>query len=581
MVDWRYFGLGAVSLLALFAQFEASTALIPLTIGLTLLVVLAATVIGVEIQCRFSSQPTLIGALVLGSGTGGLLSFLGCFLGVGVWPALLLVFVFGVYLFPNIYTLGRPKISSVSWIIILIMSSYGLTDLIMPPRDTDELYYHLPLAKSLWKNGVLIGGELRPNGSRPMLLHAWYALLWGVGKHIAIGVFHLIMSVCVGLWVAVEADKRSLGGGSIALLLLFGSYSWLHAVGIIGSDIPVAAALVAAWSSTSPIVLGLYLGLALSWKYTAIFLVLAVIMLRSKGLKSIAKIGVCISVLILLGFLPNWIMGYHPLFPFTGWALDMPFQNLSRYGMGQGWKDYLMLPVNAVLFGDPNGFKFLGRLNLLWVMVFPSLLYTRRYPKLSICVVMGCIGWSIGPQLLRHFLLVMPFGAVLIGAVWAQNKYLKWGAILIFTVGLSSNWYPLLEDEIERREERYKGPCVDAAQQASKTLPQSAHFALFYCWSGYELEQEYVLSSVEDHIPVRHWILKHKERAVDALREEGIDFVIIGPDPFRNKPYDGLTAEEWEKFYKRPYEILDDLLTKEGVLVMQVGSARIIRLRKK
>ena len=103
------------------------------------------------------------------------------------------------------------------------------------------------------------------------------------------------------------------------MLLLFGSYTWILGIGQIGSDIPAAAALFVAAFTPSVMVCLLLLGFALSWKYTSIGLVLAVIVLRVRTRRHILQMGLWIAGLLSLGVLPNILKGYHPLFPYLGW----------------------------------------------------------------------------------------------------------------------------------------------------------------------------------------------------------------------------------------------------------------------
>ena len=88
--------------------------------------------------------------------------------------------------------------------------------------------------------------------------------------------------------------------------------------------------------------------------------------------------------------------------------------------------------------------------------------------------------------------------------------------------------------------------------------------ALLFAWSGLVLDRDYVLGSVEDHTPIRHWILSNKERSVERLKDNGVEFLVVGPHKFIRKSYSFLSDEQFTTQFQEPIHLLDTLLLKEA-----------------
>ncbi|MGC6510766.1 MAG: hypothetical protein ACON4U_20270 [Myxococcota bacterium] len=524
----------------------------------------------------------LLAEVILGMVITGCLALFCGLVGLGLWPVVFFVLIFGLWKLHLVHLGTLPRLTVTNGLAILIFTIVCLLDVLKVPQGADELYYHLPLAKHYWQEGSLIGGELRPNGSRPQLLHLIYALVWSVGEHRSVGCFQLLLGTLLTVEVSREANKHQKGSGLIAVVLLIGSYSWLLANGQVGSDIPVATALWSAYLLRhSPIAIVL-LGTALSWKYTAVGLVLTIGAITFRPQSDYLKAVITAALICFMGILFNLTEGHHPFFPYLGWSTEMPFQILDRYGMGRLPQDFLSLPVRMVLNAQADGLQFLGQLNMLWLGLLPCVLAGRRHFCLAVVVGLGFVFWAMGPHLLRHFVLVMPFGAVLMALVLGTWSRLRWLVLAVGILSLPDNWSVLLSDTGPHGTRSVKDPCRSALLQSNDALPEDSTVALMYCWSGYLLEHSYVLSSIEDHIPTRQWLIKHGVDSVKQLRSEAnVDFVVVGPSPFGRKPYDGVTKEDWSAFYLKPEAELEEALIQDGVLIFQSGQSRVYRIREK
>ena len=80
----------------------------------------------------------------------------------------------------------------------------------------------------------------------------------------------------------------------------------------------------------------------------------------------------------------------------------------------------------------------------------------------------------------------------------------------------------------------------------------------------------YVLASVEDHTPVRHWSLKYKDDAIRRLKDEGVRYVAFGPHTFYPSAYPFLSQTELQRDWVDPMTQLENQLLQHG--------RRIVRL---
>ena len=117
-----------------------------------------------------------------------------------------------------------------------------------------------------------------------------------------------------------------------------------------------------------------------------------------------------------------------------------------------------------------------------------------------------------------------------------------------------------------------------AMRWANDSLPQDAQVALLYTWTGYLLQRDYVLGSVEDHIPVRHWLLTHGEDSLTELQALGVTHLIVGRIGFLHKTYSFLSKEAFEEAFLDPLELLEERLLVDAVLIYEARGVRVYRL---
>ena len=491
--------------------------------------------------------------------------------------------------------IGLPTAAALAAVLLV-----GLIDAAAPPFDTDELYQHLALPRLMLREGGLIGGVLHPDGSRPMALHLPYAALLLFGGESAPRLFHLGTAALLLVGVdRIVSRTASPGAGGIATWALIGSWTFLQVAGLAGTDLPTALATLVAFDAAlagSAWGLGLAAGAALAIKYTAAWPLVGCFLVARLPWRARILAGVGALGIVVPWWARNLSQGLHPLFPFAGWPGSFHFQYLEKYGAGRDLLATLALPWNLFMGADPTSFTFLGRLNPVLLALLPLALWQVRrgglIARAMVVVATGFVGWAAGPQWLRYLLPTLPFLAIAGASAFSQlgsPRLAGMGLLLCFGMGLPANWGTLLPRLADRwlaatgRETReaYLGRKVDgyaAYAWANARLPEDARVALFFSWTGYLLDRDQVLGSVEDHIPTRHWLLSHGERSVQDLRAIGVTHLIAQRIHFLHKVYPFLSEEVFQAEFQDPEELLERLLLHEATLIFQDGRTRVYRL---
>ncbi len=531
-------------------------------------------------------------------------------LGVHAWVGVLLLATLasGWLLRPPV-GLPHPNPAVLAWGSLFLVPA--AICLLTPITDADELYYHLALPARLLDHGALLGGAWMPNGSRPLALHLPWTWLLAVGGPAAPRALHLLLAA--SLLLALRQRATAWWGpraGLAAPLLLLGSTTFLSTLGLAYADIPTALLVLLAFDaglSGRPGLLATAAGGALAIKYTAVLgLAPLWLVLGWRALRRPEARGRALGVLVLAGlaavaivvpwWLRNTIEGLHPLFPFAGWQDAGPFvfQFPEKYGMGHGWLDTLQLPWNMTMHAEHDSMVFLGRVSPAFLALAPASLWAawrdRRARLLVITAATGLLLWSFGTQWLRYLLPVLPIAALAAAAGLARLP--RWAAgavVLCWLLGLPSNLRPVLakardqapvalgletqEAYLER--ELTAWPAVGWINEHS---PSDARVALLYSWHAALLERPWVMGSVEDHVPTRHFLALHGDDALAQLRARGVTHVLTTRVNFLHKSYGFMDRAAFEEQFERPEQQLQDALDREAVLVFEEGRHAVYAL---
>ena len=153
-------------------------------------------------------------------------------------------------------------------------------------------------------------------------------------------------------------------------------------------------------------------------------------------------------------------------------------------------------------------------------------------------------------------------------------------SLLVFGLGASANWNPYVDRYSGLLLERSSAPGDGAVRWINEHTSSTDDVAYFFAWSGSGLDRRYVLGSVEDHTPVRHWLLSRRRNALRDLRKEGIRYVLVGPHRFLRRSYSFLSEDTFEAQFEAPIEILEELLLEESRLVYTDGGYKVYQLVK-
>ncbi len=491
-----------------------------------------------------------------------------------------------------------PKASATAWACALTLTFPALVESLAPPTDTDEVYQHLDLARSIVANGSLPGGWLHPDGSRPLPVHVLHAGFFAAGGEAAPRVAHLLLVLALAWAVHALAEARfGPRRGVLPALALLGSASFLREAGMAYNNHIVALLLLLAAEAVlrgEVLAMGALAGAALAAKYTAApavtGLFLVAMLPRSDDdapLRGRAVRATMAGMLALASLLPWWVRnaaeGLHPLFPYAGWpdadGAALRFAWPEKYGVGRTALDFLRLPLDVFFRADPGSFVFIGRLNLaigvamvgaLAVAVTTGAASRSDTRRLLVVVLVGAAGWAAGPQLLRWLVPLSGVAGLLMGAAapW-RGVWFAWLASLPSNVAPAWQRVPSRIAVVTGREARdafleRELPAWSTLDALRRMATPDAKVAQLFAWHGYYIEQSHILGSVEDHVPTRWWLARHGDEALRALAREGVTHLIVGDLAFFPKAYPFLAPEELRRQFTQPAEHLRTLLLRDA-----------------
>ncbi len=506
-----------------------------------------------------------------------------------------------------------PRLGAIECAFGALFLGPGLIEAIAPPTDTDLLYYHLSLPKLIAESGHLVGGFDHPDGSRPLPIHLITSMLYGLGGEAAPGLWHWLLTAALLLGLREAGEEQGPGRGTLPVLALVGSWSFLRESGLPYNNLPVAlwlmlamdALLGGAWGRMAWMA-----GLALSAKYTAAPVVFALVaigglqVLRRDGLGAMLRKSPLVTLGILLPVLPWWLRnlaeGLHPFFPYAGWPEGMVFMYPEKYGLGRDWAAMALLPLNLLLRADIDSYAFLGRISLLWGGIFVALLWgiLRRQPgkaggddpkaiTLGAVLLVGFLGWASGPHWLRYLL-------PLAGVAGLAASRVRPSPLLSFLwlCSLPANYLPLLASAAEKLPvvtgQQSRDAFLEAQLPAWPALrylrdqqPKNLEVALLFAWQGYYVEQPFLFGSVEDHVPSRFLLNQGGQATLSQLRDRGVQLLLVGERPFLRKEFAFLDESTWRDSFEGPHQLLERLLLLEATLLFHENGYAVWRLAEK
>ena len=455
---------------------------------------------------------------------------------------------------------------------------------LLPQVDTDALYYHLAIPKQMWIQNELVGGQLKPNGSRPLPFHLLLSQLFGMGGRQTC--LHFCSLLSLGAMLSL-GDRIRQPSRWLIVLLSVGSYSFWEQSTVVANNIVVGFLLWLAWCVGQERQaqignLGLLLAGALAIKFTAVGVGFTIWLVARRNWRERMIEAAVGAPLLLIWWFRNLLEGNHFLFPYRGWALEIPFVYLDKYGLGREATAMLMLPWNILMHAKIDSLQFLGQLSPVFLLS-PVLLWhwmRHRDWRGASVILLGFGFWARGPHWIRHlFPMLFVFLAMFAVALPWSSWVIRIAAVVLFSLGMQHNIHPFIEKKIALLEKREKLiPGYRAMHWLNQHSAENEKVALFFAWSGAELDRVFVLGSVEDHTPVRHWFMVHGEDAILELQKQEITYIVVGPHRFLPSAYPFLEKETFEQQFLKPLAEMERLLLRDTRLLVQLDGYDIYQI---
>ena len=291
----------------------------PFLIGLCTLLVLSHQLEGLWLLDSLVTVAVAIGFIASLLGWGWLVRRqlrwdVAWMIGLGVFATLMLPIAmtlgprWGIVLLPvGWFTLWKMRwewtyisLPSGHCVISIIMILWMIWNSQLPIVDTDALYYHNALPKHMWLWNDLLGGELIPNGSRPLIWHLPLTLVYGFGGHPAV--------VLVSSWTALGAwcslveycERHSVHSGWWIWAVVLGSYSLMEQSMVVANNMIVLWWVWLAYrEQQSKWIWGMLLGFAVAGKFTSAVVVGLIGLLGERTWKE--KWGEAFLALLVVG----------------------------------------------------------------------------------------------------------------------------------------------------------------------------------------------------------------------------------------------------------------------------------------
>lgn len=340
-----------------------------------------------------------------------------------------------------------------------------------PPTAKDTLLYHFSVPKQF----IAQGGNGFIEGN--------------IAGYLALGTeMHVVWARLLGGFISERAAEAA-GGAVVWLffpLLLAAVYGWAREEGVSRNWALIAAVLVASvptayhvaasgyvdlalslfvvlathsllqWLRTgntrSAVLLGIFLGAALSIKLTAAFVIMSfvlVVLLWARGNEMRGRPGSGVLALVLAGviaspwYLRTWAETGSPVFPFymsiwpgeaPGWDVERSnlFQAMnSQYGGVQTHpENYLIAPLRISLAAQPEDADLYdGVIGAMFIIGLPIALWAAWKRRLadgvgSLLLIAGVVYlfWLFSSQQLRYLLPILPLLAIAIASAADRLK---------------------------------------------------------------------------------------------------------------------------------------------------------------
>jgi hypothetical protein len=465
---------------------------------------------------------------------------------------------------------------------LIVCLSLGFWLVLTPAVGKDALIYHLAVPKLFLKHHGLyfVPGNIfshYPLGGE-MLYVLGLALR---GEVLAKGI-HFIMALCIllGMWQFMRHHISATLFIPLALLIFYTIPSVFVTSHRAYNDLTVSFYTLLAvyafvnWFARGQnvwlMLCGAFCGLAMSTKYTALFLPflggLGVLwacrhhkLSAQSALRLLLAYLACTFIVGSPFYIKNWMMTGNPFYPFMygifgGKGLEPEQARLydlfvRSLGTGRGFFDYLLLPWNVSVNASMNSPRFDGILGPAFILVLPFAFGMRKIAMAAKIVLIYCLlafmFWATSAQQIRYLIPIFPFLAMMTAYILSYYRSRKglFAALTVFVAGsLAFNGYHVVKDFIaigpvdvvtgqEDRDTFLSRmlPSYAMFQHVNTHLPEDSNVFLIYMKNlGYLCDRPYYSDSMFESYTIQEILARSESHTdiYDALRERGFTHIL-------------------------------------------------------
>jgi hypothetical protein len=579
-----------------------SAALLQHSLDLLCLVVITLVAIGLGrlILCKTSTQFMSVGECVVFSiGLGfGILSYSVFILGAFqfLYPAVVCLLMGVLALLSLLHWIGAGHLShrtpdfkkapslwdKVATVVLVVCLLFGFLLVLTPAVGKDALIYHLAVPKLFLRHHGLYFVPGNIFSHYPLGGEMLYVIGLALRGDVLAKGFHFVMalSILLGMWQFMRHHISEALFIPLALLIFYTVPSVFVTSHRAYNDLTVSLYTFLAvyafvnWfarkQSVWLILCGVFSGLAMATKYTALFLpflgCLGILWAcrhhRWRVPNTVRLLSVYIACALVVGspfYIKNWVMTGNPFYPFMygifgGKGLD-PAQAylydlfVQSLGMGRGLLGYLLLPWNLSVNAAMDSPQFDGVLGPIFLLTLPFLMGMRKMAIGAKIAMVYCLlaflFWASSAQQIRYLIPILPFLAmttVYILSYYRSRKGVFALLVVFITGGLVFNGYYVVKDFVKIKPVAvvtgHEGrdvflnrmfPSYAMFQYINTHLPESSKTLLIYMKNiGYLFAPPYYSDSMFESYTIKK-ILTHSVTTADvyqALKDLGFTHVL-------------------------------------------------------
>jgi hypothetical protein len=511
------------------------------------------------------------------------------------------------------------------WGVLGLFLVLGLLLVLTPAIGKDALIYHLAVPKLLLKGQGFYFIEGNIFAHYPLGQEMLYVLAMVLQGEILAKCLHFVMTLAIlfGMWQFGRDHVPGLAFVPVALLVFYTVPSVFSVSHMAYNDLAVTFQIFMAlyafvrWDATGKkgwlTVCGVFAGLAMSTKYTALFvpfMALLGILWNARRRKAtwreaLRDLMVFALPAVAIGspfYVKNWLITGNPFYPFLygifgGQGLDPEQSRLYdlfvwSLGMGRQWIDLLVLPWNVSVHAEMSSPRFDGILGPVFLVTLPFAIALRKTPTqmkiLMVFALLTFLFWASSAQQIRYLIPILPPLALVISYVLSRYRQRKvafavLAALVAGSLGFSA--YHVIQDFrkidplriIAGQEDRHAFvgrmiPSYEMYRTVNETLPEDAKvFLVFMKNYGYLCDRPCYSDSMFEAYTLKK-ILSGARSGEDvslALREKGFTHLMYD---------DGYVTGEMSTLSSEDKALFSDFLAGHAEL-LKIGQGKYYLFR--